>query len=66
MSNQDDGKSQFYFNTSTGEVEEGPQSSWENRMGPYATRAEAARALETAKKRTEAWEEADEDWRKGS
>ncbi|WP_062078965.1 hypothetical protein [Demequina globuliformis] len=65
MSSQGDKKPQYYFNTRTGEVEEGPQSSWENRMGPYDTREEATKALETARKRTQAWDEADEEWRQG-
>lgn len=63
MSNGSPSNREFYFNTSTGEVEEGPMSSWENRMGPYSTREEAQRALETAKKRTEAWDDADREWR---
>lgn len=32
------------------------------RMGPYETREEAARALETARERNKEWEEADEEW----
>ena len=51
---------EFYFNISTGEVEEGKVSSWANRMGPYATREEAAHALERAAQRSEAWDEEDE------
>jgi len=37
---------------------------WPNkdRMGPYATAAEAERALQTAAERTEAWDRDDEDW----
>ena len=52
----------FYYNLSTGTVEEGRQSPGSKLMGPYATRAEAERALETAATRNEAWEEADEEW----
>ena len=33
----------YWFNTKSGQVEKGPQSSWENRMGPYDTEAEARR-----------------------
>ena len=51
---------EFYFNVSTGEVEEGKVSSWANRMGPYDTREEAAHALERAAQRSEAWDEEDE------
>lgn len=53
---------QFYYNTKTGEVEEGKQSSFANRMGPYDTREEAAKALEKAQERNEAWEAENECW----
>lgn len=53
---------QFYYNLSTGSVEEGRQSSGAELMGPYATRREAEQALQTAAARNEKWEEADEDW----
>ena len=56
----------FWFNTRTGEVEEGRQSAWTDRLGPFKTRDEAARALETARKRTEAWDEEDAAWNEGS
>ena len=36
---------QFYYNLSTGAVEEGRQSPGSELMGPYATRQEAERAL---------------------
>ncbi len=51
---------EFYFNIATHEVEEGKTSSWANRMGPYATREEAANALDLAARRSEAWDEEDE------
>ncbi|WP_369054719.1 MULTISPECIES: hypothetical protein [Kineococcus] len=54
----------FYFNVDTGQVEEERgKSQQQHLMGPYATREEAARALETARARTEAWdrEDAEED-----
>ncbi|HJG52176.1 MAG TPA: SPOR domain-containing protein [Brachybacterium faecium] len=53
---------QFYYNLSTGQVEEGAQSPATQRMGPYATREEAARALRTASERNESWDEEDEKW----
>jgi hypothetical protein len=37
---------QFWFNTRTGEVEVGQQSLSHDRIGPFETRSEAARALE--------------------
>lgn len=33
-----------------------------DRLGPYATEAEAARALERVQERNEAWKEQDEAW----
>ncbi|MFC8923975.1 SPOR domain-containing protein [Cellulosimicrobium sp. NPDC057127] len=50
---------QYYFDTRTGEVHRGPSGSWSHRMGPYATREEAERALQTAHERSEAWDEED-------
>lgn len=52
----------FYFNPTTGEVTQGKVASWDNRMGPYDTREEAAHALEIAAQRNKAADEADEDW----
>ncbi|MCC5578907.1 hypothetical protein IMZ11_25085 [Microtetraspora sp. AC03309] len=33
-----------------------------DRMGPYATEAEAANALQTASERNEVWQAKDEEW----
>ncbi len=52
----------FYYNLSTGQVEEGKQSSGMELMGPYPTREEAQKALETAAQRNENWDEADKAW----
>lgn len=52
----------FYFNPTTGEVTQGKVASWDNRMGPYDTREEAAHALEIAAQRNKAADKADEDW----
>ncbi|AIJ33948.1 Uncharacterised protein [Corynebacterium imitans] len=52
----------FYFNPTTGEVTQGKVASWDNRMGPYDTREEAAHALEIAAQRNKAADEADEAW----
>ena len=49
---------EWYYNTVTGEVELGPQSPMQNRLGPYATREDA----EIAKKRNKKWEDQDRDW----
>ncbi|MDD7583130.1 hypothetical protein ACEE23_05570 [Corynebacterium sp. 32222D000AT] len=64
MAEQD---SQWYFNPSTGEVTQGPQDSWDNRMGPYSSEEEARNALKTAAERNAAADEAEEvedDWGK--
>ncbi|MEH0147675.1 hypothetical protein V6D40_08380 [Corynebacterium sp. Q4381] len=59
---------QFYYNPATGEVTQGKVASWDNRMGPYATREEAEQALAIAAERTkraddaDEAEEADDDW----
>lgn len=45
---------EFWFNTKTHEVEEGKVSPAVDRAGPYATREEAARAIETIKARNAA------------
>lgn len=50
---------QYWFNLRTHEVEEGPQSPGIDRSGPYATREEAAQALERMRARTEAWDRED-------
>ncbi|WP_454300605.1 SPOR domain-containing protein [Salana multivorans] len=53
----------YYYNLTTGEVERGQQSTWTERIGPYPTREAAQRALDTARRRTEAWDEEDRRWR---
>lgn len=55
----------YWYNLSSGEVEFGPQSLAIERVGPFDTEAEAARALETLRERSQAWAEedaAEEDW----
>lgn len=54
---------QYWYNTSTGEVEQGHRSSWTHLMGPYGTRAEAEQAPARAKARNESWEQEDREWR---
>ncbi|MBC7297662.1 MAG: SPOR domain-containing protein [Demequina sp.] len=44
-------------------VEKGRLSPWEHLLGPYDTFEEASKALETAEKRSDAWDEADADWK---
>ncbi|MCL2454289.1 MAG: SPOR domain-containing protein [Micrococcales bacterium] len=58
------GKKKFYYNLKTQQVEEGRQSDWSALMGPYPTREAAERALETARGRTDSWDDADRTWRR--
>ncbi len=46
---------QYWFNSRTGEVELGPQSNAIERIGPFATEAEARRAPEVLRERSERW-----------
>lgn len=55
----------FYFNVSTGQVEQGNQSPGADLMGPYDTEQEAANAYQTAQARTDAWDEQDRQWDEG-
>lgn len=55
---------QYWYNVKTHEVEDGPQSVSIDRIGPFATRAEATNALTTYAERNRAWDEedAEDDW----
>lgn len=55
----DDPQETYWFNTQTGEVEEGPQSLSVDRIGPFETREEAARANEIVAERARKWAEED-------
>jgi hypothetical protein len=55
---------QFFYNVSTGQVEElAKRGQSKELLGPYPTREAAAAALETAKAKTEAWDEEDRRWK---
>lgn len=59
-------EAKWWYNSRTGQVEEGPQSLAAERIGPFDTREEAERAPEIVAERARAWadEEAEEDdWR---
>lgn len=58
-----DETTEYYFNTQTRMVEKGRLSSWEHVLGPYDTFEEASMAIETAGNRSDAWDEADADWK---
>ncbi len=51
---------EYWFNLKNLKVEVGKQSAADYRVGPFATRAEAAAALETLRARSRAWQ-SDED-----
>ncbi|MGX7825073.1 hypothetical protein ACTG9Q_08260 [Actinokineospora sp. 24-640] len=53
----------WWYNTRTGEVEHGQLARSIDRLGPYPDRESAARALETARERTQAADRADRAWR---
>ncbi len=46
---------QWWYNTRTGEVEQGRKSVWSDRAGPYATREEAEGAPARIKANSRAW-----------
>lgn len=47
---------EYWYNVTTGTVEEGAQSSWKHLLGPYPTREEASRAMEKVQQRNEEWD----------
>ncbi|MFD7512291.1 hypothetical protein ACFV5N_23550 [Streptomyces sp. NPDC059853] len=53
---------EWYYCLKHQKVEEGPECPAKDRLGPYATREEAARAIETARERDENWR-SDPRWR---
>lgn len=61
VGNMSESNESWYFDTATGEVAQGKISGWNSRLGPYASEAEARKALETAEARSKAAEEWDEE-----
>lgn len=59
------GPSEYWFNTETGQVEEGRVSDWSVVLGPYPSRDAAAHALDTARRKSAAWDSEDRDWAEG-
>jgi hypothetical protein len=56
----------YWYNVSKGLVEDDSNKSRGDRlMGPYATSAEAANALESARTNTEKWDAEDRTWEEG-
>lgn len=62
---ENDAEHGFWYNVTTGEVEEGQKSAWQHLIGPYATREEAAKALEIARARNQDWDDEDAAWSDG-
>lgn len=56
----------YWFNVDTGAVEtDETRSQGATVMGPYDTEDAAARALESARERTESWDAEDRAWEEG-
>ncbi len=56
----------YWYNVDTGEVEtDETRGQNSNVMGPYDSAEEAGRALQTAREKTEAWDEEDRRWNEG-
>lgn len=53
--------SKYWFNTRTGQVEEGRKTLALYRIGPFATKEEAERAYEIIQKRNERLDKEDKD-----
>ncbi|WP_300266694.1 SPOR domain-containing protein [Microbacterium sp.] len=60
-----DGEQKYWYNSNSGQVEFGYLSPSAERVGPFDTEAEAARAPETLRARAAAWAAEDareDDW----
>ncbi|PRI12164.1 methionine aminopeptidase [Leucobacter massiliensis] len=55
----EDPEESYWYNRRTGEVERGPQSLAVDRLGPFASAEEAARANEIVAERARKWAEED-------
>jgi hypothetical protein len=51
---------EYWFNVRTHEIEEDRLSDWSQLLGPYATRAEAEKALEKVQQRNDDWDRDDD------
>jgi hypothetical protein len=55
----------FYYNLTTGQVEEEGQSKAKDLLGPFPDRESAARALQTIREREERKNTEDREWQDG-
>ncbi|MBA3367446.1 MAG: SPOR domain-containing protein [Geodermatophilaceae bacterium] len=55
----------WYYNVKTGAVVQEGEAPSKDRLGPFATREEAAKALDTIRKREERKSAEDSDWNNG-
>jgi hypothetical protein len=54
---------EYWFNVSTGAVEDDASKSPQDRLlGPFATQAAAEQALSHARENTERWDAQDKEW----
>ena len=58
--NSDGSPTHWWFNTKSGEVEQGLISKSIDRIGPFDTREEALRALDTVRQRSAEWAKSEE------
>ncbi|WP_313955542.1 SPOR domain-containing protein [Kocuria palustris] len=54
---------EYWYNLRTGQVEQGQQSDYSQLIGPYASEAEAQKALETAAAKSKAWDDREREFR---
>ena len=54
-------ENEFWYNTRTGQVEQGAQSDWSQLLGPYGSREEAEGAMAKVAANNEAADAADDE-----
>lgn len=54
---------EYWYNLSSGQIEQGQQSDYSQLIGPYASEAEAQKALETAAAKSKAWDDREREFR---
>ena len=57
---------EYFYNLTTKQVEEGRQSPATELIGPFGSAEEARKALETVAARNESWDEDDKEWENGT